>query len=201
MGKRALIVLKPQNDYFDGGPLATQDAFSIIPIINRMHTQFDVVVFVKDWHPTDHRSFDKQPKHCIAESYGAQFNDGLEIKETDFVIRKGTLTLYDSASAFYNAQDMATPLQSDLKSILDDNKIDDVYLCGFLIETDIFSTAFDCNKLRYNTYLIADASRGLSLEGAEQATKYMEKMLHVNIVNSKTMFADKKKLEISQPLE
>ena len=53
----ALIIVDVQNDFLPGGALAVEEGDTIIPVINKLQNQFDLVVATQDWHPADHKSF------------------------------------------------------------------------------------------------------------------------------------------------
>merc|ERR1719401_3142866 len=55
--KTALIVIDVQNDFIDGALKNPNKAEEIVPIINGIRDEFDVVVISYDWHPHDHCSF------------------------------------------------------------------------------------------------------------------------------------------------
>jgi len=66
----ALILVDVQNDFCPGGPLAVPEGDRIVPVINRIQSEFDLVVATQDWHPADHGSFaanhpGKQPGDMI----------------------------------------------------------------------------------------------------------------------------------------
>lgn len=97
---RALIIVDIQNDFCDRGSLAVPEANQIIPIINSLRTKkWDLIVFTKDWHPSDHISFAKNnnakeytkiklkngvdqmmwPKHCVQNTKGAELHKDLKV--------------------------------------------------------------------------------------------------------------------------
>ncbi len=53
----ALIIVDVQNDFLPGGALAVPGGDAVIPVINNLQQQFDLVVATQDWHPADHKSF------------------------------------------------------------------------------------------------------------------------------------------------
>ena len=53
----ALIIVDVQNDFLPGGALAVNEGDTIIPAINALQNDFDLVVATQDWHPADHKSF------------------------------------------------------------------------------------------------------------------------------------------------
>jgi nicotinamidase/pyrazinamidase len=102
MAKRALILVDIQNDFVPGGALAVPDGQAVVPVANRWIARFagngDFVVATQDWHPRDHVSFVTQnpgtrvgeivevdgmpqviwPEHCVEDTYGAGFVEGLD---------------------------------------------------------------------------------------------------------------------------
>ncbi|CAE7252399.1 pncA [Symbiodinium microadriaticum] len=55
--KSALVVIDVQNDFIDGTLANKYEAEKIVPIINQIRDDFDVVVISYDWHPHEHCSF------------------------------------------------------------------------------------------------------------------------------------------------
>jgi len=58
---KGLIIVDPQNDFCEGGPLGVNDSHTIFPFINRLKNdlKFDKVFVTMDWHPENHISFAK----------------------------------------------------------------------------------------------------------------------------------------------
>ena len=54
---RALIVVDVQHDFTTGGRLEVKGGEEIIPLVNRIQQEFDLVVATQDWHPREHKSF------------------------------------------------------------------------------------------------------------------------------------------------
>ena len=74
----ALLIVDVQNCFTSGGSLAVPDADAVIPVINRLRSEyaknFDLVVLSQDWHCSDHVSFvsqhpGKKPFDTITLSY------------------------------------------------------------------------------------------------------------------------------------
>ncbi|CAE7217806.1 pncA [Symbiodinium natans] len=55
--KSALVVIDVQNDFIDGSLANEYNAEQIVPIINQIRDDFDLVVISYDWHPEEHCSF------------------------------------------------------------------------------------------------------------------------------------------------
>ena len=58
--KAALLIIDVQNCFLPGGSLAVNEGDLVIPVINSIRGQFDVVVLTQDWHCPDHVSFASQ---------------------------------------------------------------------------------------------------------------------------------------------
>ena len=58
--KTALLIIDVQYSFLPGGSLAVTDGDAIIPVINSIRDQFDVVAVSQDWHCPDHVSFASQ---------------------------------------------------------------------------------------------------------------------------------------------
>lgn len=157
-----LIVCNLQADYLEGGPVATEGSLELVLIVNRIKNKFKHVVFVIDKHPPDHCSFiDKggtKPPHCVEGTIGCEIHQDVNINDTDYIVSKGTLTLYDSDSAFYIASQIEKETQ--LKSIIKELGSSTFYICGMKYEHDVFATVMDGIKMRYNIVLVEDATLG-----------------------------------------
>ena len=117
----------------------------MIEVANRLMRRYELVVATQDWHPADHRSFASQhpgksigdvieldglqqilwPDHCIENTLGAEFCEGLDRTRIDEVIRKGTDHNADSYSGFFdNGHRKAT----GLAELLHANGVDEVHV-------------------------------------------------------------------------
>lgn len=177
----ALILVDLQNDFVEGGALAVPGGKELIPLVNRLQKQFDLVVATQDWHPDDHGSFadnhpDKRPgdvahlngiqqtlwpAHCVQNSHGADFVPGLNRDRWTAVFQKGILTGIDSYSGFFdNGKIHATGLGDFLKK----RDVDQVYVLGIATDYCVKFTALDAVSLGFQTTFIEDASRGVDLQ-------------------------------------
>lgn len=182
----ALLIMHMQNDYIEGGSLNTPHSLSIIPAINRLKQHFKIVIFIKDQHSPDHISFIKNggtlPAHCVVNTEGSNIHECIKMDTNDFVISKGTLTLYDSTSAFYNAKDINK--ETNLDNILRKNNIKSVYICGLTIENEIFSTVLDALRLRYIVYIITDVCCGCDDKKIQKSLDFC-KSIGIKMITSK----------------
>ena len=58
--RTALLVIDVQNCFLPGGSLEVGEVAQVIPVINSIRDQFDVVVLTQDWHCPQHISFASQ---------------------------------------------------------------------------------------------------------------------------------------------
>jgi nicotinamidase/pyrazinamidase len=102
------MVVDVQNDFCPGGSLAVPNGDAVIPAINRLMPEYDIVIATQDWHPPNHISFatthgaepyttievdgtrvDLWPVHCVAGTPGAEFHPDLDQTRFDLIVRKG----------------------------------------------------------------------------------------------------------------
>ncbi len=205
----ALIIVDLQNDFCPGGSLAVKDGDKIIPLINALQKQFNLVLATQDWHPNDHGSFASNhnkkpgeriilngldqilwPDHCVQGTKGAEFVDGLDIGNIDKIFQKGTDRSVDSYSGFFdNGHKKSTGLGGYLKK----KGVDDIYVAGLATDYCVKYTALDAAQLGFNTIFLKEASRGVNLQPGD-VDKAIEEMINAGVKvvkNGMTMMAKK----------
>lgn len=184
--KIALILVDLQNDFCKGGNLAVPEGDAVIPLANRLQTQFDIVVATKDWHPQDHASFASNhpghkigdvvmlkdisqilwPDHCVQQTPGAEFHPQLDISRVQKIFFKGSDKTIDSYSAFFdNAHLRSTGLADYLRA----QGVTDVYIMGLATDYCVKYSCLDAVKLGFNVHVIQDACRGVELKPGDVA--------------------------------
>lgn len=176
---KALIILDVQNDFMPGGSLPVGEGDLIIPVINKLLPQFDLVVATQDWHPSNHRSFasnyeDKQPfekimlhgvmqtlwpDHCVQGTSGAAFHPDLDEGPIEAIFRKGTNPEIDSYSGFY---DNSHQKNTGLAGFLREKKASTLYFCGLCADICVYYTIKDALNEGFDCVLIEDATRPLN---------------------------------------
>jgi nicotinamidase/pyrazinamidase len=183
---KALILIDIQNDFIPGGALAVPGGDSIIPLVNQLQGQFDLVVATQDWHPGHHKSFASQhpgknvfetvdlhgmdqvlwPDHCVQGTAGADFSPLLEMNRVEAIFRKGTDPEIDSYSGFFdNGYRKSTAMGVYLRG----KGVKEVYLAGLAADYCVYFTALDALKEGFATHFIEEATRPISAEGFEKA--------------------------------
>ncbi|PZP51974.1 MAG: bifunctional nicotinamidase/pyrazinamidase, partial [Pseudopedobacter saltans] len=165
---KALLITDIQNDFLPGGSLAVKEGDLIVPTINDLASQYELVVATQDWHPIDHKSFVSQhigkkvfdtidlnglpqtlwPEHCVQDSWGAQFPASLSLKPIAVIFHKGMNASIDSYSGFYdNAKLSNTGLDGYLKA----KGITAVDICGLAADYCVYYTAMDALELGFQS--------------------------------------------------
>lgn len=188
----ALIVVKLQNDFCDGGPCEIPNALTLVPLINKYRDCFNYIIFIKEWHPKYHVCFKInggiEPTHCVQGTEGAEINQWLTVKEDDYIVHIGTFELYTSDSAFYVAK--AIKKESGLVNILNNKSINinKIYICGVYTEKFIFSTALDAAIMGYDCSVITDMCIDKDTVKAKQKCDYLEKM-GIKLITTKMLIS------------
>jgi nicotinamidase/pyrazinamidase len=175
----ALIIVDVQNDFLPGGALAVEEGDAVIPVINKLQKNFDLVVATQDWHPANHKSFASQhsgknifeeitlnglpqvlwPDHCIVETAGARFSANLEGKNIEAIFRKGMESDIDSYSGFFdNGKKKATGLGAFLKG----RGVSSIFVAGLAADYCVYFTALDGLELGFQSTIITDATRAIN---------------------------------------
>ena len=178
--KKALLVVDIQNDFCPGGALPVKEGDRIVPVVNSIMPEFNVIIGTQDWHPQNQVSFasnhkDKNvysqididgmpqtlwPDHCVQGSSGADFHRDLDTVRFNVIVRKGTNPGIDSYSAFLE-NDKKTG--TGLHGYLDALKVKDVYICGLATDYCVYFSAMDAVKYGFNTTVILDACKGIDV--------------------------------------
>ncbi len=183
--RSALIIVDVQNGFTPNGNLAVAHSDEIIPSINQLAKYFKNIVLTQDWHPENHISFAENhtgkqayetieldygtqvlwPSHCVQGTPDADFHPDLEITTAQLIIRKGFHSQIDSYSAFMEADHKTS---TGLAGYLRERGIDTVYMVGIATDFCVAWTAIDASKLGFQSYVIADATKGIDLNGSLQ---------------------------------
>lgn len=203
---KALIIVDIQNDFLKGGSLAVPDGNAIIPVINKILPVFDILIYTKDWHPANHKSFASNhkeknvydvidlkgisqvlwPDHCIQNTFGSEFHKDLIISgKNTYYIFKGTDPDVDSYSAFFDNKKIH---DTGLNKLLKEKNIDEIYICGLSTDYCVKYTAIDAIELNYNTYIVADATKAVNINPDDYEKSLKElKNIGVKIIFSKNL--------------
>lgn len=175
---KALLIVDVQYDFLPGGSLEVPNGNEVIPVINELQHDFDLVVATQDWHPPHHMSFASNnegrepfetievdgmeqimwPDHCIQGSRGAEISEEVDMKHVEAIFRKGTDPRIDSYSGFFdNGHQKSTGLADYLRG----RGVEEVYVTGLAGDVCVYFTVLDSLRENFRTYLINDGTRAL----------------------------------------
>src|SRR5690606_6999112 len=100
---KALFIIDVQNDFTEGGALGVEGGAAVAAGVSALlatHPEtYDYVFASRDWHDSDndngghfsdHPDFvDTRPRHCVAESPGADYHPALDFEKVTHHVRKG----------------------------------------------------------------------------------------------------------------
>ena len=179
---RALLLIDIQNDFLPGGRLAVPAGDEIIPLVNALQPQFDLVVATQDWHPAGHQSFASShagrapfeqidlhglpqvlwPDHCLQAGEGAALAPALHTGRIEAIFRKGMNPEIDSYSAFFdNGHRKSTGLGDYLRG----RGVTAVVLAGLAADYCVYYSALDALAAGFATTVLTDATRAISAGG------------------------------------
>ncbi|MDG4945330.1 bifunctional nicotinamidase/pyrazinamidase [Weeksellaceae bacterium KMM 9713] len=193
MKKTALLVIDVQNDFLPGGSLAVADGDKVIPIINKLIPQYDLVVATQDWHPANHKSFASQhegkklfeeidlngmnqrlwPDHCVQGTFGGEFHKDLEMNTVEAVFRKGMDPEIDSYSGFYDNGHLKS---TGLAGYLKEKGIEEVHFCGIAADYCVYFSIKDAMSEGFKTVLIEEATKPIDAENFEKQKIELNKL-------------------------
>jgi nicotinamidase-related amidase len=122
-----------------------------------------IVIFVKIGFSSDYK---EQPKNSLLfgkadefqalklNTWATEIHDQLEVKESDYIVVKHRI------SPFY---------ATTLETILHNNKISDIYICGCATDIVISSVARDSHDRDFNTFVLCDCCAAASIDDHENA--------------------------------
>ena len=182
----ALIVVDLQNDFMPDGALPVEEGDLIVEGINKIAHKFKnngaKIIFTQDWHPKGHKSFasthpGKSPgdefqtengaigpvlweDHCVQDTRGAEFHEGLDVNVADAIVQKGTNPEIDSYSGFLeNDKKSETGLADKLRSF----NIKRIFICGLALDYCCAFTAIDGVDFGFETHFFIDLTRGIDI--------------------------------------
>jgi nicotinamidase/pyrazinamidase len=177
---KTLLLIDVQNDFLPGGALAVREGDQIVPILNTLMPDYDLVVATQDWHPADHGSFAVNhpggqpfqqaelgglpqtlwPSHCVQNTGGALFAPGLQTQYVHRVFTKGMDPGVDSYSGFYdNGKRHSTGLASWLRG----KGVRSIDVAGLATDYCVKFTVLDALADGFAVRVLTEACRGVDL--------------------------------------
>jgi nicotinamidase/pyrazinamidase len=170
---RALIVVDVQNDFCEDGSLAVAGGAAVARDITALLASghgYDHVVATKDFHidPGGHFSDTPDykvswPRHCVAETAGAEFHPDLDPSAVEAVFKKG----HHSAaySGFEGVDDSGTTLADWLGR----RGVEAVDVVGIATDYCVAATAADAVRAGLRTRVLTGLTAGVAPESSTAA--------------------------------
>lgn len=188
---KTLIIVDAQNDFMPGGALEVRQGDQIVPVINRIQKNFDLLVATQDWHPASHKSFAVNhagkkefetielfgleqklwPPHCIQDTPGAEFHPQLNMNGVEAIFRKGMEENIDSYSGFY---DNGHKKSTGLAGYLREKGCKQLYFGGLAADICVYFTLLDALKEGFEAFLIEDAAVPLDMDNYEEIKRQIK---------------------------
>ncbi|MEO2152948.1 MAG: nicotinamidase [Aquificae bacterium] len=170
--KDALILVDIQKDFLPGGALPVPEGDKVIEPANRYIEIFQKagapIFATRDWHPENHISFKENgglwPRHCVQNTEGAQFADGLKLPPEVFIINKGDRPEFDAYSGFQGTL---------LEDLLRERGVKRIFVGGLATDYCVLNTVLGGLNLGFQVFWLEDASKGISPEGEQRAKERM----------------------------
>jgi nicotinamidase/pyrazinamidase len=190
---KALIIVDVQNDFVPGGALAVPKGDEVVPFINQLQRDFEIIVATKDWHPKGHVSFASThprtkvgervqlevgsqllwPDHCVQGTPGAELVKDLETAKIQKTFLKGVDANIDSYSGMFDNGNLR---ETGLRSFLRERNVKEVTIVGLATEYTVKLTAVDCKKQGFDVTVLLDGCRSLEVKpgDTERAIREMK---------------------------
>lgn len=168
---KALLIVDVQNDFCLGGSLAVPSGDEVVPVINNLMDEYDLVAASKDWHLESTAHFEKWPPHCIQNSMGAEFHPDLDSEKIDYIFFKGTGNKDDGYSAFEATNE-------NLAQWLKDRGVEQLTVVGLATDYCVKESVMDALKMGFATIVITAGVRAVDVNpgDGEKALMEMEKV-------------------------
>lgn len=183
---KALLLIDIQNDFMPGGALAVPGGDEVIPVVNALMPQFELIIATQDWHPADHGSFAVNhpgkkvfeqtdldglpqtlwPVHCVQNTGGALFAPGLDTRRITRVFTKGMNPQIDSYSGLFdNGHRASTGLAEWLRT----QGVTHLTVAGVATDYCVKFTVLDALHEGFAVEVITAACRGVNLQTGDTA--------------------------------
>lgn len=175
---RALLLIDVQNDFTEGGALGVAGGAAVAEGITeylRAHPDtYDVVIASRDWHDGDNDNgghfaaaepdfVETWPRHCVADTPGAEYHPALDVSLVDIHVRKG------QGVPAYSIFEGVTDDGRDLLDVLDERGIDAVDVAGIATDYCVLASARDALDAGRRVAVLTDLVAGVAPESSQAA--------------------------------
>jgi nicotinamidase/pyrazinamidase len=171
----ALLVVDVQRDFLPGGSLPVPGGDDVIAPLNAYIAAFEArrlpIFITRDWHPADHCSFKGAggpwPPHCVRDTAGAQWAEGLNIVSDARIISKATDAAIEAYSGFSGTSLLALLRQLDVRRL---------FVGGLATDYCVHASVLDARSRGFDVVVLSDAIRGINAQPGDE-TRALREML------------------------
>ncbi|MBP2379569.1 nicotinamidase/pyrazinamidase [Microbacterium phyllosphaerae] len=174
---RALLIVDVQNDFTEGGAVAVEggDAVaSAVSVFLEAHADdYDVIVASRDWHDPDGDNgghfaeapdfVDTWPVHCVAGTYGAEYDPLLVVDAVTHHVQKG------QGKPAYSMFEGATETGDTVAAILTSAGVLSADVVGIATDHCVRASALDAIAHGVQVRILTDLIAGVAPESSEAA--------------------------------
>ncbi|WP_375385588.1 isochorismatase family protein [uncultured Microbacterium sp.] len=174
---KALFIVDVQNDFTERGALGVaggdEVAARITTFLHDHAGDYEIIVASRDWHDAEGDNgghfaaepdfIDTWPVHCVAGSFGAEYDEGFDTATVTHQLKKGqgkpAYSLFEGV-----ADDGATAAQ-----LLDEHGIIDIDVVGLATDYCVRASALDAIEHGRRVRIFTDLVAGVHPESSERA--------------------------------
>lgn len=178
---RALVIVDVQNDFCPGGPLATARGDEVAAMIGNYQASelaelntYAHTVATQDWHidPGAHFSdepdyVDSWPRHCVADTEGAQMHEAVDTDRINAYFRKGE---YDAAYSGFEGKADGVGLADWLR----ERGVDKLDVVGIATDHCVRATVLDALKAGFEVRVLTGMCAAVDNARGDAALEEME---------------------------
>ncbi len=174
MKNSALLVMDMLHDFIDPtgtlycGPQGREIIPHVAALLAEHRAQNSLIIFVQDSHEPDDTEFERFAPHCLTGQLGSQIIPELAPLPGEIVLPKQRF------SAFFG---------TELESILQNARVEDVHLCGVCTSICVMDTCSDLINRSYQVNVYVNATADFDQAAHEFALKRMEATLGAALIN------------------
>ena len=186
---RVLFVIDVQNDFCEGGSLAVAGgaavAARITEYIRENREQYAAVIASRDWHdaasdngghivwpPATPDYVDSWPPHCIAGTFGAEYQANLDTSLIDVHVHKG------QGKPSYSIFEGVTAAGESLSTVLQRMQASEVDVVGIATDYCVLASALDALHAEFKVRVLANLTAGVA---PESSAKALQKLTHSGV--------------------
>ncbi|HEX5730100.1 isochorismatase family protein [Microbacterium sp.] len=175
---RALFLVDVQNDFTERGALGVAGGDEVAERITRFLSahagDYEIIVASRDWHDADNDNgghfasgepdfVDTWPPHCVAGTYGAEYDEGFDTSAVTHHLKKGQGK--PAYSLFEGVADDGTTASQ----LLERHGIIDIDVAGLATDYCVRASALEAIEHGRHVRVFTDLVAGVHPESSEKA--------------------------------